>query len=96
MIDVMKALDERLKLAIEQLKPEYRSVLLLWGVEGMKYREIAMIHDVPIGTIMSRLHRARSLLAEQLADLAEENRLGNGCEQGPGTPGHDMGMIRQH
>ena len=64
--------DERLKTAIEQLKPEYRSVLLLWGVEGLKYREIASIEDVPIGTIMSRLHRARSILAEQLADLAEE------------------------
>ncbi len=64
--------DERLKEAIDKLKPEYRSVLLLWGVEGMKYREIADIHDVPIGTIMSRLHRARSILAEQLAELAEE------------------------
>jgi RNA polymerase sigma-70 factor, ECF subfamily len=64
--------DERLKGAIERLKPEYRSVLLLWGVEGMKYREIADIQNVPIGTIMSRLHRARTILAEQLADLAEE------------------------
>lgn len=70
--------DERLKFAIEQLRPEYRSVLLLWGVDGMKYREIADIQDVPIGTVMSRLHRARSILAEQLSDLAEENRLNSG------------------
>ncbi|MCH7545417.1 MAG: sigma-70 family RNA polymerase sigma factor [Planctomycetes bacterium] len=67
--------DERLKEAIEGLKPEYRSVLLLWGVEGMKYREIAEIQNVPIGTIMSRLHRARSILIEQLAELAEEKGL---------------------
>lgn len=64
--------DGRIKDAIERLRPEYRSVLLLWGVEGLKYREIAEIHDVPIGTIMSRLHRARSILAEELSELAEE------------------------
>ena len=64
--------DERLKAAIDDLRPEYRTILLLWGVEGMKYREIAAIEDVPIGTIMSRLHRARSILARELADLAEE------------------------
>ncbi len=64
--------DERLKSAIEDLRPEYRTVLLLWGVEGLKYREIAKIQDIPIGTVMSRLHRARSILADQLADLAEE------------------------
>ena len=64
--------DERLKDAIERLRPEYRTVLLLWGVEGLKYREIAEIEDIPIGTVMSRLHRARSILSDQLADLAEE------------------------
>ena len=70
--------DERLKEAIEKLKPEYRSVLLLWGVEGLKYREIAEIQEVPIGTVMSRLHRARSILAQQLSDLAEEKGLMSG------------------
>lgn len=64
--------DDRLKHAIERLRPEYRTALLLWAVEGMKYREIAEIQEIPIGTVMSRLHRARSILAEQLADLAEE------------------------
>jgi RNA polymerase sigma-70 factor (ECF subfamily) len=70
--------DERLKRSIERLKPEYRSVLLLWGVEGMKYREIAEIQEIPIGTVMSRLHRARGILAEELTDLAEEKRLQSG------------------
>jgi RNA polymerase sigma-70 factor (ECF subfamily) len=70
--------DERIKHSIERLKPEYRSVLLLWGVEGMKYREIAEIQDVPIGTVMSRLHRARSVLMQDLAGLAEEKRLSRG------------------
>lgn len=67
--------DGRLKRAIEELRPEYRAVLLLWGVEGLKYREIARIQDVPIGTVMSRLHRARSILMRQLGGLAEETGL---------------------
>lgn len=60
--------DSTLKAAIEELKPDYREVLLMWGVEGLKYREIAAILDVPIGTVMSRLHRARKLLADRLMD----------------------------
>jgi RNA polymerase sigma-70 factor, ECF subfamily len=72
--------DERLKKAIERLKPEYRTILLLWGVEGLKYKEIAEIQDVPIGTVMSRLHRARNILAEELTEFAEENRLQNCSE----------------
>lgn len=67
--------DDRLKGAIDRLKPEYRSVLLLWGVEGLKYREIADIQGLPIGTVMSRLHRARTILSEELAGLAEEKRI---------------------
>ena len=70
--------DERIKTAIEDLRPEYRTVLLLWAVEGLKYREIAEIQEIPIGTVMSRLHRARAILADQLADLAEERGGGNG------------------
>jgi RNA polymerase sigma-70 factor (ECF subfamily) len=58
--------DGTLKDAIADLKPEYREVLLMWGVEGLKYREIATILEVPIGTVMSRLHRARKLLADKL------------------------------
>ena len=73
--------DGRLKTAIDELKPEYRSVLLLWGVEGLKYREIAEIQDVPIGTVMSRLHRARNLLIKQLEDFAEEMGLSTGSPE---------------
>ncbi|MBT8485970.1 MAG: sigma-70 family RNA polymerase sigma factor [Phycisphaerales bacterium] len=72
--------DERLKAEIDGLRPEYRSVLLLWGVEGMKYREIAEVQDIPIGTVMSRLHRARQILAKQLIELAEEKRIRGGCQ----------------
>lgn len=64
--------DERIKKAIEELSPEHREVLLLWGVEGMKYREIAGVLGVPIGTVMSRLHRARKIVADSLEELSTE------------------------
>jgi RNA polymerase sigma-70 factor (ECF subfamily) len=70
--------DDRLKAAIDRLRPEYREVLLLWGVEGLKYREIAEIVGVPIGTVMSRLHRARKLVADEISGpdgFVSENRL---------------------
>ncbi len=75
--------DGRIKSAIEELKPEFREVLLMWAVEGLKYREIAAILEVPIGTIMSRLHRARKILTDvlmndpQAADDLGLKRLGN-------------------
>ncbi len=64
--------DDRIKTAIEDLRPEYRTVLLLWAVEGLKYREIAEVQEIPIGTVMSRRHRARSTLVDQLAEFAED------------------------
>ena len=66
-------MDERLKHAILDLPDHYREVVLLWAVEGLRYREVAEVLDVPIGTIMSRLYRARAILSEQLAELAAEN-----------------------
>ncbi len=78
--------DGRLKAAVEELKVEFREVLLLWGVEGLKYREIAEILDVPIGTVMSRLHRARKILADGLmsdGELVQDLGLGrNDDDQG--------------
>lgn len=64
--------DERLKAAIDELQPQYREVLLLWAVEGLKYKEIADVLDVPLGTVMSRLYRARGILSQQLANYARE------------------------
>jgi len=58
--------DEKLKEVLMGLKDEYREVLLMWSVDGLKYREIGEILGVPIGTVMSRLHRARKLLGDAL------------------------------
>lgn len=65
--------DDRLKHAIHELPDHYREVLLLWAVEGLKYREVADVLDVPLGTVMSRLYRARSILTESLSSLAAEH-----------------------
>lgn len=52
--------------ALEALAPEQRAVLTLVAVEGLSYREAAEVLDTPIGTVMSRLARARAALAERL------------------------------
>ncbi len=65
--------DDRLKKAIDELDDRYREVLLLWAVEGLKYREVADVLNVPLGTVMSRLYRARAILSERLADVAAEH-----------------------
>lgn len=68
-------IDERLKNAIQELPEAYRTVFLLSAVEGLKYREVAEVLEMPIGTVMSRLYRARTMLLEQLQELAAEMRL---------------------
>src|SRR5205085_6355109 len=67
-----EGMDERLVRALDSLQDEYRSVLVLWAVEDLAYKEIAETLNIPIGTVMSRLHRARQKLAEQLRDFAVE------------------------
>jgi RNA polymerase sigma-70 factor, ECF subfamily len=70
-----EGMDERLVQAIDDLPEEYRSVLLLWAVEDLSYKEIADALDIPIGTVMSRLHRTRQRLAEQLRGYAVQQRI---------------------
>ena len=69
------SLDERLKAALENLQEEYQIVLLLWAVEDLSYKEIADVLDIPIGTVMSRLHRARQKLSVQLKDFVRQERI---------------------
>ena len=58
--------DELVRKSLEQMQPQLREVLLLCDVEELKYKEIALILDVPMGTVMSRMSRARTALREQL------------------------------
>ncbi|UCC47328.1 MAG: sigma-70 family RNA polymerase sigma factor [Gemmatimonadota bacterium] len=59
-------LRERLEVAIEALPEREREVLVLKEFEGLRYREIAELVGIPIGTVMSRLYAARKRLAESL------------------------------
>lgn len=60
----------RLHAALDSMSVELSEVLWYWGVEGMKYREISEALAIPIGTVMSRLHRARSQAARFLRNDA--------------------------
>jgi RNA polymerase sigma-70 factor, ECF subfamily len=59
---------------ISRLSPGFREVLLLADVEEMKYQEIADTLDIPMGTVMSRLARARRQLRQQITDRLEGSR----------------------
>ncbi|HVT89277.1 MAG TPA: sigma-70 family RNA polymerase sigma factor [Tepidisphaeraceae bacterium] len=67
-----EGMDQRLVKAIEELPSEYQTVLLLWAVDDFSYKEISDALEVPVGTVMSRLHRARSKLLERLGDFARK------------------------
>jgi len=59
--------------ALESLPEVFRMPVLYADVEGFSYKEIAEILDVPIGTVMSRLHRGRKALQKKLWELAEQH-----------------------
>jgi RNA polymerase sigma-70 factor, ECF subfamily len=66
--DILIRLDNQaaLQRAMEQLEPPLREALLLCDVEEVKYKDIALILDIPIGTVMSRISRARRALRQLL------------------------------
>ena len=57
--------------ALNSLDVDFRTVIILCDLEGFKYEEMAKILDIPIGTVRSRLHRARNLLKEKLTQYAK-------------------------
>jgi RNA polymerase sigma-70 factor, ECF subfamily len=62
--------DDEVKQALEDLPENFRLPVLLADVEGFSYKEIAEILDIPIGTVMSRLHRGRKAMQRALFDFA--------------------------
>ncbi|MDQ6785939.1 MAG: RNA polymerase sigma factor [Acidobacteriota bacterium] len=63
--------DEEILQALEKLPQTFRDVVVLTDVEEFSYKEVAALLEVPIGTVMSRLHRGRRLLRQQLTDYAK-------------------------
>ncbi|MBO9512871.1 MAG: sigma-70 family RNA polymerase sigma factor [Variovorax sp.] len=78
-----RALGRRIDTAIEALAPPLREVIVLREMEDLSYEDIARIAGIPIGTVMSRLSRARALLRHALQDEAP-----------PATPGAHRDATR--
>jgi RNA polymerase sigma-70 factor (ECF subfamily) len=67
--------DDEVKRALEELPENFRLPVLLADVEGFSYKEIAEMLEIPIGTVMSRLHRGRKQMQKLLYDYAEQRGL---------------------
>jgi RNA polymerase sigma-70 factor, ECF subfamily len=74
--------DVEVKEALESLPEPFRIAVLLADVEGFSYKEIADITDVPIGTVMSRIHRGRKALQKALLEFAVAHGLVGSAEVG--------------
>ena len=88
--DPSKAFVEKLRLerihqAIHELPEEFRQVSVLYFLEEFTYPEIAEVLDIPVGTVRSRLHRARKGLQRRLMDIAVED----GVVEAPGEGSTD-------
>jgi RNA polymerase sigma-70 factor (ECF subfamily) len=87
--------EAEVKSAIEALPENFRMAVLLADVEGFSYKEIAEILDIPIGTVMSRLHRGRKALQKALYEYAVTHGLADRVDADdepapvPSAPGTD-------
>ena len=67
--------DDEVKSALESLPEDFRIPVLLSDVDGFSYKEIAEMLEIPIGTVMSRLHRGRKAMQKMLYEYARERGL---------------------
>ncbi|WJY67503.1 sigma-70 family RNA polymerase sigma factor [Corynebacterium auris] len=76
-VEALKAMpNTRISQALNELNEDYRMVVYYADVEGLAYKEIAEVMDIPLGTVMSRLHRGRKQLRAMLKDVANEQGIG--------------------
>ena len=78
--------EAEVKQAVEELPENFRMAVLLADVEGFSYKEIAEILDIPMGTVMSRLHRGRKALQKRLFDYAASHGLADRPEEADPDP----------
>ena len=67
--------DDEVKNALEELPEDFRMPVLLSDVDGFSYKEIAEMLEIPIGTVMSRLHRGRKAMQKMLYEYARDRGL---------------------
>jgi len=84
--------DQEVKDAIEALPEQFRMAVLLADVEGFSYKEIAEILEIPIGTVMSRLHRGRKALQKRLFAFASQRGLVPDGLADPNFPNSEPGV----
>ena len=77
--------------AIDELPDQFRLAVILSDVEGFSYAEMAEIMDVPLGTVMSRLHRGRKALQKRLWDIARDRGIVKGPSDGRARSGKPSG-----
>ncbi len=83
---VLDAMPESVvKDAIDALPEQFRVAVLLADVEGFSYKEIAEMLEIPIGTVMSRLHRGRKAMQKALYDFAEQRGLTEPADEEPAS-----------
>lgn len=75
-------LDDTVRGALAELSDDLRAALTLWAMDDLSYKEMADVLDVPIGTVMSRLYRARHALAAKLRERAPDILKGAGGHYG--------------
>jgi len=77
--------------AVEELPIEFREVLILREIEGMSYKEIAVVAGIPAGTVMSRLARARKYLQQRLVEIMNPApRSASGKGESPLSPSPEL------
>jgi RNA polymerase sigma-70 factor (ECF subfamily) len=69
--------DERIQEALDALAPDHRAVVVMKEYDGLRYEEIGAMLGVPVGTVRSRLHRARCELRERLRSLVDDDLSGH-------------------
>lgn len=84
--------EAEVKATVEELPDVYRMAVLLADVEGFQYAEIAEILEIPIGTVMSRLHRGRKQLQKRLYEFARDRRL---VDDSPAAAGAGRGSASE-